>query len=127
MRVLIENKLLGGSVRAIPSKSMAHRHFIAAALAEAPSRVVCPGMSEDIQATMDCLKAMGAIFNKKKSEYEVVPRTKKWSAGAGEALKLPCKESGSTCAFAASGGCAGNHSGISRGGTVASKAPVPSV
>lgn len=99
MRVLIENKLLGGSIRAIPSKSMAHRHFIAAALAEAPSRVVCPGMSEDIQATMDCLKAMGAIFNKKKSEYEVVPRTKKWSAGAGEALKLPCKESGSTLRF----------------------------
>ena len=64
MRVLIENRLLGGSIRAIPSKSMAHRHFIAAALAEAPSRVVCTGMSEDIKATMDCLKAMGVIFNK---------------------------------------------------------------
>ena len=99
MRVLIENRLLGGSVRAIPSKSMAHRHFIAAALAEAPSRVVCPGMSEDIKATMDCLEAMGVMFNRKKSEYEVMSETKKWSAGADEALKLPCKESGSTLRF----------------------------
>ena len=95
----MRNRLLGGSVRAIPSKSMAHRHFIAAALAEAPSRVVCPGMSEDIKATMDCLEAMGVMFNRKKSEYEVMSETKKWSAGADEALKLPCKESGSTLRF----------------------------
>ena len=126
MRVLIENRLLGGSVRAIPSKSMAHRHFIAAALAEAPSRVVCPGMSEDIKATMDCLEAMGVMFNRKKSEYEVMSETKKWSAGADEALKLPCKESGSTLRFfVASGGCTGNQSGISRGGTTTSKTSVP--
>lgn len=42
---------------------------------------------------------MGVMFNRKKSEYEVMSETKKWSAGADEALKLPCKESGSTLRF----------------------------
>ena len=50
----------GGTVAAIPSKSHAHRLLIAAALSDAPVRLICPTTSKDIEATADCLRAMGA-------------------------------------------------------------------
>lgn len=65
-----------GCVPAIPSKSMAHRLFICAALAEQPTNISCHGTSKDIEATRACLEAM------KESP-----------------CKLPCGESGSTLRF----------------------------
>ena len=59
MEAIIENGNLHGTVSAIPSKSMAHRHFIAAALADGESRIQCQGDSEDIEATLECLRALG--------------------------------------------------------------------
>ncbi len=49
---------LSGTVTAIPSKSMAHRLLICAALADSPTEVECRGTSKDIEATRACLAAM---------------------------------------------------------------------
>ena len=57
---LVEPGPLAGSVPAIASKSAAHRLLICAALADAPTRVVCGTTSQDIEATCDCLRALGS-------------------------------------------------------------------
>ena len=66
---------LSGTIRAIPSKSAAHRLLICAALSGEPTEIECQGTSKDIEATKACLAAM---------------------KGDG---KLPCGESGSTLRF----------------------------
>ena len=48
------------AVPAPPSKSMAHRHLICAALAEGESIIRNVAFSEDVLATIDCLRALGA-------------------------------------------------------------------
>ena len=71
--------LLRGTVTPPPSKSMAHRCLIAAALAGGESSVLNLADSQDIQATRACLAAL---------------------RGAGEGLPLlDCGESGSTLRF----------------------------
>ena len=60
MLAIIEKSELRGSVSAEPSKSMAHRLLIAAALARGMSRIENVAGSEDILATTDCLRALGA-------------------------------------------------------------------
>ena len=49
---------LSGTIAAIPSKSMAHRLYICAALADTPTEIACHGTSKDIQATRACLAAL---------------------------------------------------------------------
>lgn len=85
---------LGGTVRAIPSKSQAHRVLIAAALSDAPSRIFCGSFSEDVLATIGCLRALGAKIDVRGSEIAVMP-IEIPSASA----ELPCGESGSTLRF----------------------------
>ena len=60
MRVRIEPGRPAGTQEAPPSKSMAHRLMICAALAEGQSVVRHVDVSEDMLATADCLKALGA-------------------------------------------------------------------
>lgn len=67
---------ISGSVRAISSKSAAHRLMICAALADTPTQVRCQTRSRDMTATQNCLAALAA----------------------GETV-LPCGESGSTLRF----------------------------
>ena len=52
-----------GTVKAPPSKSMAHRALICAGLAEGKSVIDNIAASEDILATIDCLRALGAEIN----------------------------------------------------------------
>jgi len=70
---------LCGTVKAIPSKSQAHRALICAALADDPVNIICEGTSKDIEATEACLYAL--------------------KAGGEDAVFLPCGESGSTFRF----------------------------
>ena len=56
----LEKKLINGTLTAIPSKSMAHRLLICAALSEGETVIDCHSLSEDIEATASCLSAMGA-------------------------------------------------------------------
>ena len=51
---------ISGSLPAIPSKSHVHRLLICAALAEGVTRIACPALNEDIEATARCLSAFGA-------------------------------------------------------------------
>ncbi|MBQ7089497.1 MAG: 3-phosphoshikimate 1-carboxyvinyltransferase, partial [Clostridia bacterium] len=59
MRVKIRSGKAKGTVQAPPSKSMAHRYLIAAALAEGTSTITGVEYSRDILATIDCLRALG--------------------------------------------------------------------
>lgn len=95
MRAVIYPGTPGGVTEAPPSKSMAHRLLICAGFAEGESIIRHVDASEDILATADCLRALGADVRISENTAYVRgcdPRK------AGEAL-LPCRESGSTLRF----------------------------
>ena len=50
-----------GSMKAPPSKSMAHRLLICGGLADGESVIDGISSSEDMKATLDCLAAIGAL------------------------------------------------------------------
>ena len=83
-----------GTLRAIASKSAAHRLLIAAAFADAPTRIRCEQINEDIAATADCLSALGATVTREDPYYTVTPIQK-----IPTEASLPCRESGSTLRF----------------------------
>ena len=95
MRAAIEPCALRGTVTAPPSKSMAHRMLICAALAEGESVVRPIELSEDILATSDGLRALGAGI---RAEGDALAVTGCRPAEAGDAV-IPCRESGSTLRF----------------------------
>lgn len=80
-----------------PSKSMAHRHLICAALAEGKSTIYNIDLSQDIKATLACIGQLGAKATVKGDTIEVEgvgAKTKQ------DGLRLfPCNESGSTLRF----------------------------
>jgi len=85
-----------GEVEIPSSKSDVHRILIAAALSENPTEVVIRGMSKYIEATMNCLRALGSeIKNTGEHVWKVGPV---WHAGP-EQPQLFCGESGSTLRF----------------------------
>ena len=94
MRVTISPASLGGSIRSIASKSQAHRLLICAAFAKAPTRIVCRELSKDIEATADCLRALGCGIDYAEGAFTVQPLTK-----AVDGALLDCGESGSTLRF----------------------------
>ena len=83
-----------GTLRAIASKSAAHRLLIAAAFADRPTRIRCEQINEDIAATVDCLSALGATITRDAPYYTVTP-----IANIPAEATLPCRESGSTLRF----------------------------
>ena len=94
MDITIQPKKLKGSVEVIPSKSLAHRYLICAAFADQPTTIHCAETNRDIEATADCLRALGAKIDHEPFGYCVepirqIPRT----------AQLPCCESGSTLRF----------------------------
>lgn len=90
-KVICENP--HGEIKVIPSKSVAHRLLICAALSDEPCEIVCPASSLDIAATVRCLNSLGADITEKDGVYHVVPINKK------EEAELFCGESGSTLRF----------------------------
>lgn len=101
MNLTITPTALCGAVTPPPSKSQAHRLLIAAALAEGESFVDNLAHSQDIDATICCLKALGAQFTPEGGGMRVK------GLGAGTASRrfaqdlphLDCGESGSTLRF----------------------------
>ena len=94
---------LAGTVRAIASKSMAHRLLICAALCPGPTTISCPTTSRDIEATIDCLVALGAQVDREGELLHVTPlagspASDNLRVGA-EGAVLDCGESGSTLRF----------------------------
>lgn len=97
MKVTVSASKIQGEVQAIASKSVAHRYLIAAALADRETFVGCHSISEDILATVNCLKAMGAGIERKDNGFFITPIDRK---AIDETVKqLPCNESGSTIRF----------------------------
>ena len=91
MDITIHPRALRGEIEVIPSKSQAHRYLICAAFADAPTQFVCPETNRDIEATADCLNALGAQILRTDSGYTVFP-----VSAVPEHAVLPCGESGST-------------------------------
>ena len=76
------------------SKSQAHRMLICAALSREPSRLILDGFSADIEATMQCLEALGARCEETANGLSVTP------VGVCPAqARLDVGESGSTLRF----------------------------
>ena len=87
----------GGVVAAIPSKSHAHRLLIAAALSRTPVRLLCPTTSKDIDATADCLRAMGTVVERTEEGFLVSGGCR--DIASDSAASLHVGESGSTLRF----------------------------
>lgn len=58
--IRVNGKNISGIIGAIPSKSFAHRAFIAAALADGVSEIYFDKSSDDMDYTLKCLEALGA-------------------------------------------------------------------
>ena len=83
MKTIITRPPSGGTIKAIPSKSAAHRLLICACLSGLDIQGVCENLSEDLKATTECLLALRDV-----SERDA----------AGTPV-LNCRESGSTLRF----------------------------
>ena len=94
MDITITPRPLAGTVCPPPSKSMAHRLLICAALAQHPTQIICPEAGADVLATVDCLRAMGAQILATDTGYFVTPM-----GDVPSSAMLPCRESGSTLRF----------------------------
>lgn len=112
--IFVKPSLVCGSVTAPPSKSDVHRAIICAALAKGKSRISPVALSQDILATIDCIKALGADV-----QYDgdgiIIDSHGFFSV---EKAEMNCRESGSTLRFfipvAASGGVNAVFSGKGR-------------
>ena len=96
MNVTIRPGKAIGTVAAPPSKSMAHRLLICAGLSQGTSRISGLDYNEDILATVDCLRALGAVC---RVEGDTVTVTGADICSAKPVETLCCRESGSTLRF----------------------------
>ena len=96
MNVTIRPGKALGIVAAPPSKSMAHRLLICAGLAKGTSRITGLDYNEDILATLDCLRALGAVCTAEQDTVTVVGADLRHCAPG---QPLCCRESGSTLRF----------------------------
>lgn len=110
MNVTITPSKLIGRISAPSSKSFSHRMIIAAALADGVSEVSAVNPSEDIDATVDAMTALGAKIINDGNVYTI-----KGIGEAASSVKINCRESGSTLRFiipvAAALGCETEFSG----------------
>lgn len=101
MDITITPAKLSGKVTIPSSKSISHRALICAALASGKSTIKNISMSDDIQATMDTLSALGADFKINGSDVEV-----SGIVTPSPSALLDCSESGSTLRFMIPVACA---------------------
>lgn len=97
MNVQIMPGMLSGVVTPPTSKSQGHRLLLAAALARGESVIRGLSASKDIEATVSCIRALGARVEQQEDGLHVVGRGGDFRHG--EALFLDCGESGSTLRF----------------------------
>ena len=96
MTVTIEPSTAHGRMEAPPSKSMAHRMLICAGCAEGTSVISNVDFSEDILATLDCLRALGAEISCSGSTVTVRGTDMR---EVNRSAVLDCRECGSTLRF----------------------------
>lgn len=94
MDITIHPNVLRGTIKAISSKSHAHRILICAAFSDRQTVIQCADINEDIEATVECLNALGAYICRTSEGFTVQPlRIIPTQA------HLNCRESGSTLRF----------------------------
>ncbi|WLF70124.1 3-phosphoshikimate 1-carboxyvinyltransferase [Clostridium septicum] len=94
----IGNSKLKGEVKIPPSKSMAHRAIICASLGSGVSRINNIDYSDDMIATIEGMKVLGAKINKYDDYLEVIGIYSKGS-NMNSFRTIDCNESGSTLRF----------------------------
>lgn len=94
MNVTVFPSVPTGTVSAISSKSAAHRLLICAAFAVAETVIRCDKVNKDIEATANCLRALGADISYSSPYFSVTPIKTPPAAAC-----LDCGESGSTLRF----------------------------
>jgi 3-phosphoshikimate 1-carboxyvinyltransferase len=102
MNVTITPTKLCGTITPPPSKSQAHRLLIAAALAEGTSVISNVAFSQDIEATLSCMEALGARARVDGSTVTITgigDRRRTCGSCMADAVHLDCGESGSTLRF----------------------------
>lgn len=101
MTAYIEPSEPAGTAAAPPSKSMAHRAVLAAALARGVSRIEHLAFSQDIRATLGAAEAMGARVRTGEDETTGAGWAEVLGRGGFATLLRPvdCGESGSTLRF----------------------------
>lgn len=93
MKLKIEKGVAEGTVQAPPSKSYAHRLLICGALAEGKSQIDGVSSSVDMEATLECINALGVDFQKNGDTVWI-------NGGIKEGKRIfNCHESGSTLRF----------------------------
>ena len=93
MNVKIVPNALSGEIKAPASKSYAHRLIILSCLSGKSVTVKNVGDSDDVKATANCMKSLGADCNISDGDFIVRSFTPKKSA------RIDCGESGSTLRF----------------------------
>lgn len=92
----IQPSSLSGTISAPPSKSLTHRVLIASVLANKPSEIINPLISEDTKATIQALELLGVKFSfKQDGVLSVIPPQEIKPIST----TIDCRESGSTLRF----------------------------
>ncbi len=94
MNIKITPSKLEGTVKIPPSKSVAHRLIICAALAQGTSEIENVYPSKDITATMEAMRALGA-----KIDFSATKAVVRGIEKPAEKAVIDCCESGSTLRF----------------------------
>ncbi len=91
---------LKGSVKIPPSKSMAHRAVICASLSDGVSKISNLELSDDIIATINAMRSLGAVITDKEDCLEVKGiKSKDLLSERDYERVIDCNESGSTLRF----------------------------
>ncbi len=96
MTITIEPSTANGRIQAPPSKSMAHRLLLCAGLASGTSLISNAGDSDDILATLDCLRALGAQVTREGNSTSIRGIN---PCQVSPQSALSCRESASTLRF----------------------------
>ncbi|OSA94051.1 UNVERIFIED_ORG: 3-phosphoshikimate 1-carboxyvinyltransferase [Clostridium botulinum] len=91
---------LKGEVKIPPSKSMAHRGVICAALGDGISKIRNINYSDDIRATINAMRSLGAIITKEDEYLHIIGiKSEKCKKNIELNRTIDCNESGSTLRF----------------------------
>jgi len=99
MNLILTPAQLSGTVTPPPSKSFAHRLLIAAALTDGESCIGNLAPSQDVEATIRCMEALGARFSRRGGDLLVRGLFTDGAPHFSEPPRLDCGESGSTLRF----------------------------
>lgn len=97
--MIIRPSVAKGKISAPPSKSMAHRYLICAALADDTSIITNIDLSEDIKATIGCIEQLGKSVEVERDGEKNKVTVRMTNHLSAETRRFFCNECGSTLRF----------------------------